>query len=93
MKRLTKRKNTFLTLAILCLCFLLCLILNNIFTNSALIPAIFVLGVFMIALMTPGYVYGIASAFVSVLAFAGGMWYSIKISRIAYFVIKCERIF
>ena len=61
-------KNTLITLAILCLCFLLCLMLQYIFDNSALIYAIFVLGVYLVSIITSGYVYGITSALLSVLA-------------------------
>ena len=60
-------KNTLITLAILCLCFLLCLILKYIFNDSALISAIFVLGVYLVSVLTPGYIYGISSALISVL--------------------------
>ena len=60
-------KNTLITLAILCLCFLLCLILQYIFNDSALISAIFVLGVYLVSVLTPGYIYGISSALISVL--------------------------
>ena len=60
-------KNTLITLAILCLCFLLCLVLKYIFNDSALISAIFVLGVYFTCVLTPGYTYGITSALLSVL--------------------------
>ena len=60
-------KNTLITLAILCLCFLLCLVLKYIFNDSALISAIFVLGVYVVSVLTPGYIYGISSALISVL--------------------------
>lgn len=61
-------KRTLITLAILCLCFLMCLVLKYIFNNSAFISAIFVLGVYLICVLTPGYIYGIIAAFLSVLA-------------------------
>ena len=60
-------KNTLITLAILCLCFLMCLVLKYIFNDSALISAIFVLGVYVVSVLTPGYIYGISSALISVL--------------------------
>lgn len=60
-------KNTLITLAILCLCFLLCLVLKYIFNDSALISAIFVLGVYLTCVLTPGYTYGITAALLSVL--------------------------
>lgn len=60
-------KNTLITLAILCLCFLMCLVLKYIFNDSALISAIFVLAVYIVSVLTPGYIYGISSALISVL--------------------------
>lgn len=60
--------NTLITLAILVLCFLLCLILKYVFHNTALISAIFVLGVYLISILTPGYIYGVSSALLCVLA-------------------------
>ncbi|MBR5507547.1 MAG: PAS domain-containing sensor histidine kinase [Clostridia bacterium] len=69
MKRTTSIvKNSLITLAILCLCFLLCLVLKYIFNNSALISAVFVLGVYLISVVTEGYIYGITSALLCVLA-------------------------
>lgn len=53
---------------ILLLCFGACLVLQYFFEDSALISAIFVVGVFLISVITPGYAYGIASALLSVLA-------------------------
>ncbi len=61
-------KNTLLTGAILCMCFVLCLIIQYIYADNALIPAIFVLGVFLTSVITTGYIYGIIAALVSVLA-------------------------
>ena len=58
-------KNTLITLAILCLCFLMCLVLKYIFNDSALISAIFVLGVYLVSVITPGYLYGILYASLS----------------------------
>jgi len=60
-------KNISITSATLCTCFILCLILKYIFNNSALISAIFVLGVYFISVLTRGYIYGISSALISVL--------------------------
>lgn len=69
MKKLTEiLKNTLITLTILCLSLALCLALKYIFNNSALISAIFVLGVYLVSVLTPGYIYGIISALLSVLA-------------------------
>ena len=61
-------KNTLTSLAILCLCFTMCLVLKYIFNDSALIYAIFVLGVYLVSVLTSGYIYGVASALISVLA-------------------------
>ncbi len=61
-------KNTLITLTILFLCFLMCLVLKYIFNNSALVSAIFVLGVYLVSVLTTGYIYGITSAILTVLA-------------------------
>lgn len=61
-------KDTLITFAILCLCFLLCLVLKYIFNDSALISVIFILGVYLVSVLTAKYIYGIASALLSVLA-------------------------
>lgn len=61
-------RDIVITAAILCICFLLCLMIQNIFKTEALIPAIFVLGAFLTSVLTEGYLYGIISALVSVLA-------------------------
>ena len=61
-------KNSLITLLIICLCFCLCLILRYIFKDSALVSAIFVLGVYLVSVITTRYIYGIASALLSVLA-------------------------
>ena len=61
-------KNTLIIIIILGLCFLLCLALKYFFNDSAFISAIFVLGVYLVAVLTPGYIYGIMSALLSVLA-------------------------
>ena len=61
-------KNTMIAVLILCLCFLLCLVIKYIFNNSALISAVFVLGVYLISVTTPGYIYGVSSALLCVMA-------------------------
>lgn len=66
-KQIEILKNISITLATLCSCFVLCLILKYIFNDSALISAIFVLGVYFVSVLTPGYIYGISSALISVL--------------------------
>ena len=61
-------KNSIITFVILLLCFALCLVMQEKFNNVTLIPAIFVLGVFLTSVLTNGYVFGIVSALVSVIA-------------------------
>lgn len=61
-------KNAVVTVGILCASFLLCLLLQNSFGTEALIPAVFIFGIFLTAILTDGYVYGIISVPVSVLA-------------------------
>ena len=61
-------KNLLLTVGILCLCFGFCLVIQSIFQDNTLSPAIFTLGVFLTSIVTQGYVYGILSAVLSVLA-------------------------
>jgi len=56
------------TVIILCICFVLCLAIQYTFNHNALIPAIFVLGVFLTSVATQGYAYGIIAALTSVLA-------------------------
>lgn len=62
-------KNLLFTAIILSLCFGTCRILYNLYDNNGIISTVYVLGVFIISVKTPGYVYGIIAAFVSVLAF------------------------
>ena len=61
-------KDILITGAILCVCFVLCLIIQYIFGENTLIPAIFVLGVFLTSVITQGYTYGIIAALISVMA-------------------------
>ncbi len=48
--------------------FFLCLLLQQVFNEGALVPAIAVLGVFLIAIFTDGYLYGVIASVCSVLA-------------------------
>lgn len=48
--------------------FLLCLVIQYFYEDSPLIPAIFLLAVFLTCVLTSGYVWGVISALVSVLA-------------------------
>ena len=61
-------KNLLITVGILCLCFGFCLVIQSVFQDNALIPAIFTLGVFLTSIVTQGYIYGILSSLLSMLA-------------------------
>lgn len=61
-------KKWLLTAVILILSFFISLIVQKIFRAEALIPTVFVLGVFLISLMVEGYSCSITASFVSVLA-------------------------
>ena len=67
-KFLSQFKNILLLIAIMCAAFGISLLIHKLFDTVALIPAIFVLAVFIISLITEGYGYGIAASFISVLA-------------------------
>lgn len=61
--------NDFLkTIIILVISFIACLFMQDIFEIEHLIPAIFTVSVFLITLLTHGYIYGVGAALVSVLA-------------------------
>lgn len=69
MDRLKQRlSNLFKTILILVLAFVLCLIGQEVFEVQYWTPAIFTLCVYLIALTTHGYLYGVAASLVSVLA-------------------------
>ena len=57
-----------ISVSILAVCFVLCQFLQLAINDSPLIPAVFVMAVFFISVLTPGYIYGIISALFSVLA-------------------------
>ena len=61
-------KNVLYTALILLGCFGMCLLLQEVIQGNALIPVVFVLGVFLTSVVTDGYVYGIAASVLSVLA-------------------------
>ena len=61
-------KNPLISVVTLGACFVLCRSLQLMFDDSSLIPAMFVLAVFLISVLTTGYIYGIISALFSVLA-------------------------
>lgn len=64
----TKIKDTALTIGIMVTFFLISLWLERLVAADALIPAVFSLGVFLVAFFTEGFVYGIAASVVSMLA-------------------------
>lgn len=60
--------DSFLTIVMLGVTFLASLLVHKMFGTEHLIPAIFTMSVFVITLLTHGYIYGVAAALVSVLA-------------------------
>lgn len=61
-------KDFLLTVGILAVSFVLSLALDELFRTDTLIPTVFVLGVFLVSLLTEGYLWGIAASMTSVLA-------------------------
>lgn len=61
-------KNILLTVPILLVSFIAVILINNVHNVQALAPMIFILAVFLISLITQGYVWGIIASLVSVLA-------------------------
>ena len=61
-------KDFLLTAGILAACFLCSLVTNRISQTPMLIPMFFVLGVFLISVLTSGYRWGVAASLLSVLA-------------------------
>ena len=61
-------KDLLLTAGILAACFLCSLATNRISQTPMLIPMFFVLGVFLISVLTSGYRWGVAASLISVLA-------------------------
>ncbi len=60
-------KNFAITFAILFGFFVIGVVIQSTFKNDSLIPAIFVLAVFIVSVVTDGYIYGIFSAIASVI--------------------------
>lgn len=56
------------TILLLIFSFVACLIMQDMFEIEHLIPAIFTVSVFLITLLTHGYIYGVGASLVSVLA-------------------------
>ena len=67
-KPLTILKDSAITVGIICACSFLCQVIQNKYADSSLIPAIFTLGAFLTSVLTEGYIYGIVSALMSVIA-------------------------
>ncbi len=65
-KSLRELKDTLITCIILCVSFIICLIIHNVFRTEALIPTIFIFGVFLTSATTHRYIYGIISSLASV---------------------------
>lgn len=61
-------KDWILMIGILLVSFLLSLVMDELFRTDTLIPTVFVLGVFVVSLMTEGYLCGIVASLVSMLA-------------------------
>ena len=61
-------KDWILMLSILLVCFLLSFAMDELLRTDTLIPTVFVLGVFLVSLMTEGYLCGIAASLISMLA-------------------------
>ena len=61
-------KDILVTAGILVVSFLFSLITNSIFQIDASVPMVFVLGVFLISVITKGYLYGICASLLSTLA-------------------------
>lgn len=68
MKKTSAVINSVITAIILAVCYGLCLTVHQTFRTDTLIPSIFILGSFLISILTDGYVYGIVSALISVVA-------------------------
>ena len=67
-KTITYLHDFFITVGMLSISFMICMLVHEDLGYEHLIPAIFTVSVFLTALMTRGYIYGIVSALVSVLA-------------------------
>lgn len=61
-------KDILVTAGILVVSFLFSLVTNSIFQTDKLVPMVFVLGVFLISVITQGYACGIAASLISMLA-------------------------
>ena len=60
--------NIFMSVLILAVCFGLSMIVQKLFNIPTIVTSICMLGVFLVSLITDGYVYGIVAALLSVLS-------------------------
>lgn len=69
MRKLVKYfNNVLITIFMLLFSLIVCLNIQNTVGTHHLIPAIFIVSVFITTLLTPGYIYGVAASLVSALA-------------------------
>lgn len=69
MKKISKVLVNFITMSVILeVCFLACLFIQKVIKTERLIPAVFVLGAFLISGITEGYIYGIVASLISVIA-------------------------
>lgn len=68
MKKSTGIKDTLITACVLCISFGISLLFQNVFDVEEHITTLFVFAVFLISLMTNGYIYGILAAFIGTVA-------------------------
>ena len=61
-------KDFLTTIGIMTICFSLSLVTDQVSRTDMLIPMFFVLGVFLISVVTSGYLWGISASLISVLA-------------------------
>lgn len=60
-------RDSILSALILVVAFAICLLLHNLQSSSGLVGMVLVLAVFLVSLVTEGYVYGVAASFLAVL--------------------------
>ena len=63
-----RMKDILITAAIVVICFFLSLIMDELFRSDTLIPMVFVLGVFLVSILTEGYICGSVASLVGMLA-------------------------
>lgn len=61
-------EDTAVAVVILGVVYAICIIIQNLFKTEDVIPSVYILGVFLISVLTNGYVYGIASSIISAVA-------------------------